>query len=166
MPQPRQKHEIGSILRKLREGKSLTQAEAGDLIGAHGNTIGKWEMGYSMPDAVELSALCVLYGVSSDFLIFSDSDLTVMQATRLLAGRYILDLEKLAAIQAASSKKEVPKLAQAQKRVLPLTLFKFPDQVEVLDVEAFEVKIASIYGRAAKYAPELFEDEVPTAKKK
>ncbi|MBR0252003.1 MAG: helix-turn-helix domain-containing protein, partial [Synergistaceae bacterium] len=37
------------LIRELRKEKGLTQAELGDLIGADGNLVSRWERGRSVP---------------------------------------------------------------------------------------------------------------------
>ena len=44
------KKEIGAILRKLREEKSLTRDEVAGILEKSPQAIGHWETGTSMPD--------------------------------------------------------------------------------------------------------------------
>lgn len=54
---------IGSFLKELRTGKSLTQQEAADQLYVSVRTISRWENGRSMPDLDMLVLLAQFYEV-------------------------------------------------------------------------------------------------------
>lgn len=60
------KQEIGTILKKLRNRKGMTQKDVAEKIGRTQQIIGHWETGYSQPDADTLFILCDLYDASID----------------------------------------------------------------------------------------------------
>lgn len=57
-------------LEAARVNKSLSQKQAAEQLGVDPSTLSKWERGISMPKANQIDAICNLYGVSYDMLIF------------------------------------------------------------------------------------------------
>ena len=57
-------------LEAARRNKRFTQKEAADLLGVSNKTLYNWENGISFPPADKIDALCNLYGVPYDNLIF------------------------------------------------------------------------------------------------
>ena len=57
-------------LAAARVNKSMTQQEAADFLHVSKKTIQNWENGSSYPNAKMIEAICNLYGVSMDNLIF------------------------------------------------------------------------------------------------
>ena len=54
----------GSTIRKLREGRGLTQAELAERIGVSSKTISKWETAKGLPDISLLQPLAQALGIS------------------------------------------------------------------------------------------------------
>ena len=54
----------GATIRKLREGRNLTQAELGDKIGVSSKTVSKWETAKGLPDISLLQPLAGALGIS------------------------------------------------------------------------------------------------------
>ncbi len=54
----------------LRKDAGLSQEELGRRTGVSRQTISKWESGAMVPESSNLRALCVLFGVSADYLLF------------------------------------------------------------------------------------------------
>ena len=54
----------GSTIKKLREGKKLTQAELAEKIGVSSKTVSKWETARGLPDISLLQPLAEALGVS------------------------------------------------------------------------------------------------------
>lgn len=54
----------GSTIRKLREGRGLTQAELADRIGVSSKTVSKWETARGLPDISLLQPLAQALGLS------------------------------------------------------------------------------------------------------
>jgi DNA-binding XRE family transcriptional regulator len=59
MTRPEPTH-IGARLWAARRRLDLTQAALGDLVGVNQTTIGRWEVGASLPDVVQLLELCAV----------------------------------------------------------------------------------------------------------
>lgn len=57
-------------LRAARVNADLSQKEAAKKLGVSNNTLCNWEKGVSYPDAGQIDALCKLYGVHYDSIIF------------------------------------------------------------------------------------------------
>lgn len=57
-------------LAAARVNKSMTQQEAADFLHVSKKTIQNWENGSSYPNAKMIEAICNLYGVSMDNLLF------------------------------------------------------------------------------------------------
>lgn len=54
----------GSTIRQLREGRKLTQAELGEIIGVSSKTVSKWETDKGLPDISLLQPLAQALGIS------------------------------------------------------------------------------------------------------
>ena len=57
-------------LKAARVNAGFTQEEAATRLGISPATLGNWEKGVSFPDAQQINAICALYGVSYEDLIF------------------------------------------------------------------------------------------------
>lgn len=61
--------EFGSRLATSRMSANLTQAQAGEAVGIARVSWAKLEGGVHLPTTMRLKAICVLLGVSSDYLL-------------------------------------------------------------------------------------------------
>lgn len=61
-------------LKALRINAGLSQEEVGAKLGKSSKTISKWENGITFPKPKDIDALCNLYNVSYDNIIFLPSD--------------------------------------------------------------------------------------------
>ncbi|MBQ8766093.1 MAG: helix-turn-helix transcriptional regulator [Clostridia bacterium] len=57
-------------LEAARRNKKLTQKKVATIIGVSNKTLSSWENGRSFPKPEQIDALCDLYGVHYDNLIF------------------------------------------------------------------------------------------------
>lgn len=57
-------------LKAARINAGLSQKEAAEKLGVSNKTLCKWESGSSYPNAKMIDALCSLYGVHYDSIIF------------------------------------------------------------------------------------------------
>ena len=64
-------------LKAARVNAGYTQKEAANKLGVSGATLVSWEKGASMPKANHIDAICNLYNVTYDELIFLPSKLTL-----------------------------------------------------------------------------------------
>lgn len=55
---------LGSVIKKLRESKSLTQSQFAEKIGVSDKAVSKWETGKSYPDISLLNPISELLGIS------------------------------------------------------------------------------------------------------
>ena len=60
---------IGSLLKKLRKEKGLTQEQLAETFNVAGRTVSRWENGYNMPDLSILIELADFYDVDIRELI-------------------------------------------------------------------------------------------------
>ena len=61
-------------LKAARINAGLSQKEAAKKLGISNKTLCNWESGSSFPNVKRTAALCELYGVSYDNIIFLPSD--------------------------------------------------------------------------------------------
>ena len=59
---------IGSMIRKLRKEKDITQEELAGLLGITSQAVSKWESGAGLPDISQLVPLANVFGVPMDTL--------------------------------------------------------------------------------------------------
>ena len=59
-------------LRRLRQGKNLTQEQLANIIGVSVQSVSRWECGNTLPDVMLLPELARLYGVTVDDLYRED----------------------------------------------------------------------------------------------
>jgi transcriptional regulator with XRE-family HTH domain len=64
-------------LKAARLNAGYSQKEAASLLGVSHCTMSKWERGVSMPKANQIDAICELYNVTYDMLIFLPSRLAL-----------------------------------------------------------------------------------------
>ncbi len=57
-------------LKSARVNAGFTQKEAAKRLNVSNKTLGNWESGASFPKADKIAAMCALYGISYDNLIF------------------------------------------------------------------------------------------------
>jgi len=63
----------GTIIKKLREEKKMTQLELADIIGVTDKAVSKWETGKGYPDITLLDPLSRALGISTIELLSGDS---------------------------------------------------------------------------------------------
>lgn len=59
-------------LKAMRVNANLNQKEVAKSIGVSPNTLVSWENDYTVPDAVQLSKLCSLYGCTMEDIRLPD----------------------------------------------------------------------------------------------
>ena len=60
--------EMGKEIRRLREGRGITQEALAEALNVTAQTVSKWERGTSMPDVQMLPRIAVYFGVTIDQL--------------------------------------------------------------------------------------------------
>ena len=68
---------IADKIKKLREGRGLTQTELAKRLGVTRSGVNAWEMGISVPSTQYVVELAMLFKVSTDFLLGLPSTATV-----------------------------------------------------------------------------------------
>ena len=61
-------------LKAARVNANLSQKKAAEELGVSNNTLGDWENGKSYPKVDKIPAICELYGVEYDNIIFLPND--------------------------------------------------------------------------------------------
>ena len=61
--------EIGSVLKKLRQQKQMTQEELAELLKVSVQTVSRWENGINYPDLVILPEIAGIFHVTTDYLL-------------------------------------------------------------------------------------------------
>lgn len=69
--------QLGSRVRKLREGRNMTQTELSEILGMKTyTTVSKWEKNENFPKGKDLKKLAEIFNVTSDYLLgLTDSKL-------------------------------------------------------------------------------------------
>jgi len=62
---------------ELRKAKGLSQEELAEQLGVSRQAVSRWELGSTLPDITNLLQLCELFGVSADYLIRDEEQLSV-----------------------------------------------------------------------------------------
>jgi transcriptional regulator with XRE-family HTH domain len=60
---------MGSKVRQLRRGRGLSQAQLAEVLGCRQAWISKVESGASRTSPAQLRSLCLVLGVSADYLL-------------------------------------------------------------------------------------------------
>ena len=63
---------IGSIIKRLRREKDITQEQLAEYLGITSRAISQWECDRTAPDISQIPALCHIFNVSSDILLGID----------------------------------------------------------------------------------------------
>lgn len=67
---------FSQILKNLREGRGLTQAQLAEKIGVDRTSVGKYETTSTTPSFETLKAIASVFGVSTDYLLGSENIIT------------------------------------------------------------------------------------------
>ena len=67
---------LGEKLRKLRIARQLSQEQLADKLQVSRQAISKWELGESIPDTENLILLSKFYGVSIDYLLLNELNIS------------------------------------------------------------------------------------------
>ena len=65
---------VKMTLKAARVNAGFSQKEAAERLGVSNKTLCKWEKGISFPNAQQIKAICELYQVSYDNIIFLPND--------------------------------------------------------------------------------------------
>ncbi len=62
-------YSFGTVLKKLRHGKGITQGRLAELLGISPQSVSKWENDIGMPDVTLLCPIAGIFGVTVDYLL-------------------------------------------------------------------------------------------------
>ncbi|MBR1797436.1 MAG: helix-turn-helix transcriptional regulator [Clostridiales bacterium] len=74
---------LSSKITELRKRNGLSQEELGDKIGVSRQAVSKWEMGSAVPDINKIMAMAKYFGVSTDFLLKDEYDLSYLDGGKV-----------------------------------------------------------------------------------
>ena len=75
---------IGTVIRKYRKEKQLTQEEVAGYLGVTAPAVNKWENGNSLPDISLLAPIARLLGISTDMLLSFREELTEEEMNEII----------------------------------------------------------------------------------
>ena len=78
----------GNTIKRLREGRNLTQAELAQMIGVSSKTISKWETAKGLPDITLLQPLAQALGISVIELMNGEQITNRNVSANLLRGKF------------------------------------------------------------------------------
>ena len=78
----------GSVIKKLREAKSLTQGELAEKIGVSSKAVSKWETAKGLPDISLIEPLCSALGVSVMELMSGDKIINKNISSNILRSKF------------------------------------------------------------------------------
>lgn len=62
--------QLGDRVRKLREGRNMTQTELSEILGMKTyTTVSKWEKNENFPKGKDLKKIAEIFNVTSDYLL-------------------------------------------------------------------------------------------------
>ena len=67
---------IAQNIRKLRESRSMSQDDLGQRLNISGKAISSWEIGRTEPNMGYVQAMCDVFGVSAEYLIYGTEENT------------------------------------------------------------------------------------------
>lgn len=82
------KYVTGSVIRKLREKKNMTQEELASEIHVSSKTVSKWETGQGFPDISLIEALAQALGISVIELLSGEDIKNSNRSFNMLKGRF------------------------------------------------------------------------------
>ncbi|MBR5231812.1 MAG: helix-turn-helix transcriptional regulator [Clostridia bacterium] len=68
--------EIGTIIKKIRNEKGMTQEAAAEALGVSRQTVSNWENGRSYPDIISVIKMSEIYSVSLDRLLKEEESMS------------------------------------------------------------------------------------------
>ena len=91
--------EIGKEIRRLRDGRGLTQEALAEALTVTAQTVSKWECGNSIPDVQLLPEIAVFFGVTIDQLFAMTPDQQMERIENHIYSRGMFDEAELKQIE-------------------------------------------------------------------
>lgn len=112
---------LGERIYTLRKQAGLSQEDLAHRTGVSRQTISKWESGAMVPELFNLHALCTLFGVSADYLLFGVSAPSVDEKKDIRPA----EIPAKPATQASLEQDNSPNSAQKSRRRYKHTALAF-----------------------------------------
>ena len=98
---------LGEKITELRKRSGLSQEQFGDKIGVSRQAVSKWEMSQTTPDLNKIMAVAEFFGVSTDFLLKDELDMSDLTSgvTPVIRDKTTVSLEEVQAFLAATHSK-------------------------------------------------------------
>ncbi|MCM1049699.1 MAG: helix-turn-helix transcriptional regulator [Clostridiales bacterium] len=93
--------QVGKVIKELRGRNNVTQERLAEHIGVTAQAVSKWEAGVNLPDITMLSGLASYFGVTVDYLLYGEPEVT-KDETRIL--REVMEQKGRGDIDAALEK--------------------------------------------------------------
>ncbi|MBR6506851.1 MAG: helix-turn-helix domain-containing protein [Clostridia bacterium] len=84
---------LGTIIKKLRTERGITQEELANKIGVSYQAVSKWETNTTTPDIAILPQLALFFGVSMDALFSMDQDDYIERISKMIRDEYSITPE-------------------------------------------------------------------------
>ena len=84
---------IGTVIRKLRVERNMTQEELAQKLNVGFQAVSKWERGTTTPDIATLPRIALLFGVSMDVLFSMESDDYLARISAMLRDEHTISTE-------------------------------------------------------------------------
>lgn len=78
----------GTVIRQLREGKHLTQAQLAELLDVSSKTVSKWETAKGLPDISLIQPLASALGVSVMELLSGDAVMNQNKSANMMRSKF------------------------------------------------------------------------------
>lgn len=78
----------GTVIRQLREGKHLTQAQLAELLDVSSKTVSKWETAKGLPDISLIQSLASALGVSVMELLSGDAVMNQNKSANMMRSKF------------------------------------------------------------------------------
>ena len=79
---------LGTIIKKLRTDRGITQEELANKMGVSYQAVSKWETNTTTPDIAILPQLALFFGVSMDALFSMNQDDYIERISKMIRDEY------------------------------------------------------------------------------
>ena len=84
---------LGTIIKKLRTERGITQEELANKMGVSYQAVSKWETNTTTPDIAILPQLALFFGVSMDVLFSMNQDDYIERISKMIRDEYSITPE-------------------------------------------------------------------------
>ncbi len=142
--------EIGTVIRKYRKQKNMTQEEMANYLGVSAPAVNKWENGNSMPDIMLLAPIARLLGISLEELLSFREDLQDHEINAIIKEMDQMFRTHDYSYVFAWAKKKIEEFPTCYKLIIQIAVVLDANRLfrEVDLPDGFEAYIESLYQRA------------------